>query len=229
MFAYIPARGGSKRIPKKNIKTLGNKPLICHTIEALIATNKLSGIAISTDSVEVREVVKKYSQVVVLDDRKPELCDDHSTFMDLVNKDLDRYCSHFKTTSVLFTLPTAALVTDSNYKEGIELFNKDNKSLVISVTPYECSAFFSFKDLGNGLVEPLFPDSFLIPTKDIPKTYYDSGCFYIFDKKLMEGKSKFLDLSPIQAVTLPKNIGIDLDNLEDWKRLEKEYACLTDK
>lgn len=226
MFAYIPARIGSKRIPEKNIKLLDSKPVLIHTIENLLKVPGLDGIAVSTDSEKVCDLISDISKVTCLNLRAKELSQDHSTFIDLVKYDLDRFTQKFKNDNVIFTLPTAALVSPHYFLEAITKFKNNPKGVVVSMTEYESSAYYAFSANSSGEMNALFPEAFYQSTQSIQKTYYDAGCFYLFDAKLMSKKNKFIDLNPIQSVILARNVGIDLDNPSDWERLEKNYFAM---
>lgn len=223
MFAYIPARIGSKRIPKKNIKLLGGKPLICNVIEELLKVADLKGIAVSTDSEEIVEVLSAYSKVVTLELRSSQLSNDTATFMDLVRHDLARYCEHFSSKEVVFTLPTSALVKDTYYAEGIKKFREAPQgALVMAVTEYSDSPFLSLVKKGE-YISPLFPEKYLLPTVKLDVCFKDSGCFYIFNKSEVADLEKFIDLSPILPLVLPNDVGIDLDTSKDWEKLESVF------
>jgi len=225
MFAYIPARGGSKRIPKKNIKKLGDKELILHTIDQLLEVSNLTGICVSTDDEEILAVVSKRKEVVTLNKRKASLANDTTSFADLINHDMERYFKHFNTDDVLFTLPTAALVSSNEYMSGIAKYYQDENpaGLVISVTQFNMSPFLALTEKNPGELKALFPDKYLLPTKDLSPCYMDSGCFYIFNRSEFLKHEKLIDLRPIKYVILPSNIGIDVDTEHDWSKLEKEY------
>lgn len=226
MFAYIPARIGSRRIPKKNIKLLDGVPIIERVIRTLAAIDGIQGIAVSTDSKEVIDLVKKLPKVVTLDLRDPKLSGDLAGFQDLIREDLPRYQKHFGTDSVLFTTATCALVPAELFQQGMEKFKKSgSQGLVISVTPHEVSAALALSEEANG-VKVWFPDQYLLPTKDLPKTYYDSGCFYILNLeqfKKSQPMQTLFDLKPVQMISLTPAMGIDVDTPEDWARLEAAY------
>lgn len=221
MFAYIPARGGSKRIPKKNIKLLDGTPLIIHVINNLKLIPELKGIAVSTDCPETITLLKDVENVTTLEPRDELLSNDQATFTDLINKDLPRFIEHFESSNILFTTATAALVKTESYLKGIQVFK--NNGLVMSVTNYDHSPFLALKKNSQNELIPLFPDSYTLPTKDLQPCYVDCGCFYIFNSKEFKNKEKLIDLSPIIPVILSSNEGIDLDTTEDWALLEAAY------
>ena len=229
MFAYIPARIGSRRIPKKNIKPLAGVPVIERVIRTLAKLDQIQGIAISTDSEEVVDLVKKLPKVATLGLRDSKLSGDLAGFQDLIREDLPRYQKHFGDDSVLFATATGALVPPAMFAEGVEKFKTSgSQGLVISVTPYEVSAALALSEEADG-VKVWFPEQYLLPTKDLPKTYYDSGCFYILNLKQFQANQPLqtlFDLKPVQLVPLSPEMGIDVDTPEDWERMEQAYRRL---
>lgn len=221
MFAYIPARGGSKRVPRKNIYPIAGKPMILHAIDHLLKVEGLSGIAVSTDDDEIISIVSNYnSKVHVLGKRSSEFANDSATFMDLVNHDIARFVEFYRDTDVLFVLPTSVLVTTSYYEQALKAFQLNSKGLLMSVVQNDQSPFLSFVQSGES-ISPLFPDKFLLPTKDLPQAFFDCGCFYAFNFGLMKGRQKFLDLTPVTPLVLPRTMGIDVDNYSDIEKLNE--------
>jgi N-acylneuraminate cytidylyltransferase len=221
MFAYIPARKGSKRIPGKNTKLLGGVPLIIHVINNLKLVSGLKGIAVSTDCSETLALVRDIDSVVTLGLRSLSLSDDDATFTDLIDNDLSRFIKHFNTENILFTTATAALVNPSSFEQGIQSYK--NTGLVMSVVGYNHPPFLALEEKVTGELLPLFPKSYLKPTKDLATCYVDCGCFYIFNSTEFGKKEKLIDLSPILPVKLSDKEGIDLDTPEDWKKLENIF------
>ena len=110
MFAYIPARGGSKRVPRKNIFMIQGKPLLSYVIENLKGVAELSGIAVSSEDEEILAIANS-NGAQTLGKRIHHLAHDMTTFMDLVNEDIMRFAEYFNDYDVLFVLPTSALIT----------------------------------------------------------------------------------------------------------------------
>jgi len=226
MFAYIPARIGSKRIPKKNIRLLGNKPVICHVIEQLSQVKELQGIAISTDSQDVIDIVAHYDKVVTLSLRKPEIADDKSTFMDLICNDLPRFQHYFQCDEVLFSLATSALITNNYFQQGIHQFKHNSHGLVMSVKalPRETALALTLNKQQELL--PLFPENYQKSTQELTPLYADAGGFYIFNANQLRHKKMFIELAPISPVILTDNIAIDVDVESDWQQLEQQYNAI---
>ncbi len=229
MFAYIPARGGSKRIPRKNVKLLGDKELILHVIDNLSKVDGLKGIAVSTDDQEIMEIVSTRTNVTTLGLRDKSTATDQSSFADLIKYDLPRFAKHFNDADILFTTATAALVSPKYYNEAISLFESNPTGLTLSVGSYNVSPYLAMIQQENNTLTPLFPDKYMLPTKDLPKSCFDCGCFYLFNAStFMElNCDKLIDLPHIHPVILPQSVAIDLDTPEDWKQLEKSYESIS--
>jgi CMP-N,N'-diacetyllegionaminic acid synthase len=220
MFAYIPARGGSKRVPRKNIYQIEGKPLLSHVIEHLKGVSGLTGIAVSSEDEEIINVAGK-NGAVTLEKRSEHLAKDMTTFMDLVNEDIERFAEHFNDRDVLFVLPTSILVTADYFNKAMETYYAHKRGLVISVAPANPSPLLSFMETESGELNPLFPEMFAKPTKDLPFTCVDSGNFYAFNLTDMKFKKMFIDLKPIHSVILPRDVGVDVDSMDDINTLKK--------
>jgi len=223
MFAYIPARIGSKRIPKKNIRLLDGKPMICHVIENLSKVHGLKGIAVSTDSEEIQAIVSGYKNVVTLALRHNEIATDDATFIDLIQHDLPRFQQYFMSNQVLFSLATSALIPDSLFQQGVNTFLSKSQGLVMSVKHLPSDTCLALQQTDSGHIEPLFPSNYAKPTKYLPKLVVDAGGFYIFNANDLKGLGMFIELKPITPVYLPERIGIDIDTEDDWQEMLKQY------
>jgi CMP-N-acetylneuraminic acid synthetase len=233
MIAYVPARGGSRRIPRKSVVDVGGLPMIVRVLANLTRISHLRGIGISTDDEQIASIVEAHHdcygpvEYTFLDPRDAELASDTASFMDLVDHDVDRYVQYYNDTDILFVLPTAVMVESKYYQYGIETYSLERAGLIISVVRNEQSPFLSFViDPSGGLV-PLYPDCFVKPTADLPIAFSDCGCFYIFNIDEMRGRSKFLDLQPIRAVELPTNVGVDVDTPDDLEKIRVNIQALT--
>tara|TARA_B100000900_G_C20488472_1_gene678509 strand:- start:32 stop:718 length:687 start_codon:yes stop_codon:yes gene_type:complete len=222
MFAYIPARIGSKRIPRKNIKILDGKPLIMHVIQNLSKLKSISGIAVSTDSNEIRNLCLKNRNVECLELRNQDLADDKTGFMELVKYDLPRYCDFFQENTFIFCLPTAILIKTIDFEKAIKDYNISKQGILISCVKYSISPYLAIEKQDHKYT-PLFPKHFSKDTASLPETFADAGCFYILNRKNINNAVRFIDMQPIVPFIIDKNKGIDLDNLSDWEHLKTVY------
>ena len=156
MFAYIPARSGSKRLPNKNIYPLNGIPLIQKVIYELKKLSFISNIYVSTDSNKIKKISEE-TGAICLDLRKKSLANDKAGFPDLIKHDLPRFIEHSNGDSkVLFTLATAALVTSSIYKKAHKKFSKFKPEILMSCEPYHSPIWWALKKEKNGFLSPIF-------------------------------------------------------------------------
>ena len=226
MFAYIPARIGSKRIPRKNIKILDNKPLIMHVIKNLSKSKAINGIAVSTDSMEIKKLCSKNSRVECLELRDENLADDKTGFMELVKYDLPRFCDFFQDDTFIFCLPTAILIESIDFEKAIEKYNKEKANgILISCVKYSISPYLAIEKREHNYT-PLFPKHYSTDTSELPETIADAGCFYILNRRNIKNAIRFIDMRPIIPFIINKDKGIDLDDISDWEHLISTYKTL---
>lgn len=224
MFAYVPARGGSKRIPRKNLRLLGGKPVLEHVLDALAAVEGLSGIGVSSEDPEVLALAERHPAARVLGPRDARLADDRTDFRTLLVEDAPRFAHAFGDEGVLFVLATAALVPTESYGEALALHRERPAGLVLAVTEYAQPPFLALAGDPSRDLEPLFRERYLEPTASLPRCYVDSGCFYALELARAQEVAMFLDLRPVRGVVLPPGVGIDVDTEADWARLEEAHA-----
>ena len=133
MIAYIPARGGSKRIPQKNIKLLGGRPVLARIIEVLKSLEFVKKVCVSTDDLKIQEIaIQSGAETGEL--RAKELSDDYVNFITLIRKDVPRFAGDSE--DILFALPTAALIQKKHYCEAFEIYKKSSPQLLMAAVDY---------------------------------------------------------------------------------------------
>lgn len=229
MFAYIPARGGSKRIPHKNIKQLGDKPIIAHVINALKKLDFIDAIYVSTDDPEIKEVAELYG-AECHDLRSDELANDISGFIDLIHKDVPRYSKlNGGDDEVLFVLATAALVPASVYQDAYKVYREHQPQILMSCEAYGTSPFWAMVEKSDGFWEPIFPNKVLTNSQDLPKTLVDAGLFYFFQlSSLMKYESVKIVDKLMPYLVEDAYLG-DIDTPKDWQELELQYKQLVEQ
>lgn len=223
-IAIITARGGSKRIPRKNIKDFLGKPIIAYSIETALKANLFEEVMVSTDDEEIAEIAKQYGAKIPFM-RSAKNSDDHSTTADVIVEVLNEY----KKLNKIFDYgcciyPTAPLIQASKLQEAYALLQSQNADSVIPIVAFSFPIQRSLQIQNNKLsmVEPQFLNT---RSQDLPKRYHDSGSFYWFNiqkflqkKKLITPNSCGLELSELEVQ--------DIDNLSDWKLAELKYQVL---
>ncbi len=219
MIAYVPARGGSKRIPRKNIKLLGGKPIIAHVIETIKSLDFISNVCVSTDDIEIQDIAIKYgAETGAL--RIPKLADDFVDFITLVKEDVPRFANN--TNDILMILPTAALVQKDLYYNAYAVYQEKSPHILMSTIEYPISPLWAMVQDNNGYCKAVHPEFIKMRSQDLPRTCVDAGLFYMM--KLEEIRSAdSLTAEKLLSYNVPPDIVVDVDTPSDWEQLEILY------
>lgn len=222
--AIIPARGGSKRIPNKNIKLFLGKPIIFYSIAVAIKSQLFNRIIVSTDSEEIADYAKSQgAEVPFL--RPAELADDFSGTNDVVAHALEYCALDSEGGDVDYgccIYPTSPLLSSEALVSGYNLIKDNDSDYVVSVCEFDFPIQRAVKIDENNLVVPDDPAAMLMRSQDLPSRYHDAGQFYWGDR------SAFIEKKPIwsastKAVVLPASLVQDIDTEEDWTLAEIKY------
>lgn len=220
--AIITARGGSKRIPKKNIKEFCGKPIIAYSIEAALKSGIFDEVMVSTDSEEIVEVARYYGANVPFM-RSEASSNDYATTADVIEEVLRTYedCGK-KFDSFACIYPTAPFVTDVKLSEAMNLL--EGADAVISVVKFSFPPQRAFI-VRDGNVVYQYPQYERSRSQDLESIYHDCGQFYICDtEKFMEKHS--LILPQTRPYILPEEEVQDIDTISDWEIAEAKYTVL---
>ena len=222
--AIIPARGGSKRIARKNIKNFQGKPLIAYSIEVAIASKLFDKIIVTTDDKEIATIAKAYgAEVPFL--RPKELSDDYTGTEDVVTHTLDFLEQNNELYDYVCTIyATAPLLQEKYLIEGLEKLKNSTAINTFSSTSMPFPIQRTFKLNSNGRCEMFTPKHYMTRSQDLEEAYQDAGQFYwkrlnSESKEIMFGKDSI-------PIILPRHLVQDIDTLEDWKRAEIMYKVL---
>ena len=216
ILAIIPARGGSKGIPKKNIKLLNGKPLICYTIDVARAIFAESDICVSTDDDEIIETVEKYGLKVPFK-RPAELATDTATSNDVLLHALDFYESKGIFYNIIVLLqPTSPLRTEQHVKEAIALCRQD-LDMVVSVKESHAPVVLC-RENESGYLEMTFNKT--ATRRQAMQPYYEyNGAIYVINVEALRNKGISSFEKKVKYV-MPANLSVDIDNHDDWKMAE---------
>ncbi len=224
-LALIPARGGSKRIPRKNIKAFHGKPIIAYSIETALSSGLFDEVIVSTDDQEIAEVAKQYGASVPFI-RPADLSDDHATTVEVIKHAINDFKNKgLEIDQVCCIYATAPFVQKDFLVEGFEAIEKKGFSLAFAATEFSFPIQRALRRLENGGVEMLQPEHLVTRSQDLEPAYHDAGQFYW-------GKAQaFLDDIPIfseqsYAVNLPHYLVQDIDTPADWIRAELLFKAL---
>ncbi len=222
IFAYIPARAGSKRISRKNIRALGGIPVLVRVIENL-RSGGLTNIAVSTDDDETAKIALA-AGAITLEKRARHLSDDKTDFLGLVREDVPRYAEYFGTSNVLFSLATAGLVPATIYAEAVRVFDSTQPAVLLAVCRFPISPFWTLVRRNNGRGwMPLFSKESRWPSHMHPETRVDAGLFFALDLERTRNLSSLLEADPLDVFDVPEEIAVDVDTEDDWTELERRY------
>jgi len=221
-ICIIPARGGSKRIPKKNIRDFCGKPMIAHSIEAAKASGVFDRIVVSTDSDEIAAVAKAQGAEILM--RSAELSDDYTTSETVFNHILEQLKKEDDTLEYACQLfATAPFVLPRFLREGLEKLKEAGATTAFPVAafPYPIQRALKINEAGS--LEMFWPENREARTQDLPEAYYDAGQFYWVDGCKYEGVTYAPDAVP---VLFPPHLVHDIDTPEDWERAELMFKAL---
>ena len=218
-IAIITARGGSKRIPKKNIRRFCGKPIIAYSIEAAKNSGLFDVVMVSTDSKDIASIARKYGAEVPFM-RSEQNSSDFATTNDVLEEVLDKYAESGLTFDMMACIyPTAPFININRLKEAYTLVNNDNNS-VMAVTQY---SFPPQRGLiiKSGKMVYREEEHRLTRSQDLEPIYHDAGQFYFYRIK----ENRFID-DDYAAVILPEIEVQDIDNISDWEIAELKYQLL---
>lgn len=217
--AVIPARGGSKRIPRKNIKDFCGKPMIAWSIEAAEASGLFDYIIVSTDDTEIADVAKQRGAEVPFM-RPAEISNDHAGTTEVIAHATQWALRQgWPVSAVCCIYATAPFVQVEDLKRGLEALESGDWAYAFTVTDFAAPIFRSFKQTAEGGLEMFFPEHFSTRSQDLPTALHDAGQFYWGrPSSWIEGKRIF-DRHSIPVV-IPRWRVQDIDTQDDWKRAE---------
>ena len=223
-ICIIPARGGSKRIPRKNIKLFHGKPLIAYSIEVALASGVFSDVFVSTDDEEIAKVAKEYGAKVPFM-RSKELSDDFASSGDVVQDAIERVQKMGVEFEYVCTIYATAPLLEKEYLlEGFERLKNSNARMAFSVTSMPFPIQRTFKITQEGRCKMFTPEHFQTRSQDLEEAYQDAGQFY-WQKVGVEAKDIAFGSESIPII-LPRYLVQDIDTPEDWQRAEVAYAVL---
>ena len=219
IVAIIPARGGSKGIPRKNIRLLAGKPLIAYSIEAALNSKYINRIIISTEDKEIADISRKYGAEVI--ERPEELAKDNSQTIDVVKHVLENLKKNESYTPDIIALlqPTSPLRTKEDIDNGIELFVNNKCGSVISVCEAIHPVYWTF--IIEKYLKPIFNWKYFLNKRrqDLPKTYILNGAVYITSFDNLYKYNSFFNRKIIPYIMQSKN-SIDIDEKVDFEFVE---------
>ena len=225
IIAVIPARGGSKRIPRKNIKNFHGKPIIAYSIEAAINSGCFDKVVVSTDDLEIAEIAKKNGAVVPYI-RPSNISDDYTGTNAVVSHAIQWFFEQGETVEYACCIyATAPFLSPKYILEGFNNIQKGGINFSFSVTTFAFPVQRSLR-IKDNCVEPIWSDFILKRSQDLEEAYHDAGQFYWGTSKAFINKYEMFSFGSLPVV-IPRYLTQDIDTLEDWEFAEVIFRVLT--
>ena len=219
-IAIITARGGSKRIPKKNIKEFCGKPIIAYSIEAAVASGLYDEVMVSTDSEEIAAVARQYGASVPFL-RSEATSNDFATTRDVLLEVLDAYAARGEQFDMMTCLyPTAPFITSAKLTDAVQRMTESDADALMPVVAYSFPPQRAMV-IRDGCLEYQYPEHRNTRSQDLEPIYHDCGQFYVYRT------ASFIDATAgsgkLIPMPMPEEETQDIDNLSDWVLAEIKY------
>lgn len=229
-IAIIPARGGSKRIPRKNIRKFCGKPIIAYSIEAAARSKLFSEIMVSTEDEEIAKISIQYGAKVPFF-RSIKNADDFTGPGDVIYEVLDEYNKRdcvFENVCCIYA--TAPLISQKRLIEGYNLLASADFDMVFPVAKFNHPVWRSLKMNNDFHVEMNFPENEAKRSQDLPDAFYDAGQFYWLHSANMHTLKNKNVLGHKRGAIILNDLEVqDIDTLDDWAMAEIKFNYLRDK
>ena len=224
-IAIIPARGGSSRIPRKNIREFHGKPIIAYSIDAARESKCFERVVVSTDDEEIAAIARKFGAEVPF--RRPHwLADAHTGTMDVVKHAVDTLEASgaaFEWTCCIYA--TAPFLSADFLAEGLRRLRECGRSFAFSVVRFEYPIQRALRTLADGSLDAIWPEHRGSRSQDLEPAFHDAGQFYWGRTRAFQERRELFSSESIPIV-LPRQLAHDIDTLEDWANAELTFAAL---
>lgn len=220
-LAIIPARGGSKRIPRKNVKPFLGKPMLAYSIEAALSTGQFDEVMVSTDDDEIAEVARQYGAKVPFM-RTPATANDYATLADVMKEVLTEYKNRgqeFDNSCLI--LATCPMLQSQDISSAYERLTSSDFTIVYPVVLFSYPIWRCLDLAEDGSMRRHWPEFENSRSQDLPKQYHDTGTFYWYkNAEWLAGNVK------IGGIEVDETTIQDIDTETDWKLAEMKYKLL---
>ncbi|MDX1988734.1 MAG: pseudaminic acid cytidylyltransferase [Candidatus Obscuribacter sp.] len=224
-IAIIPARGGSKRIPKKNIRPFNGKPIIAYSIEAALQASCFDAVVVSTDEAEIADVAVAYGASVPFL-RSPENSNDHAGLAEVALEVLERYEKEIAPVEKFcLILATAPFISGERIKAGYKALSDSGMDAAVPVVRFSYPPQRGFRVDDQGRASMLHPEHYASRSQDLEPVFHDCGQFYWIKKETLLNEKRFFAANTA-AIELPESEVQDIDTEEDWKIAELKFELL---
>ena len=224
-LAIIPARGGSKRIPRKNIKDFLGKPIIAYSIEAALKSNLFDEVMVSTDDQEIAQVALKYGAKVPFL-RSSENANDNATIYDAIKEVMAYYSKQGCTSNIISCIfATAPFINEKILKQGFNKVIKQGFDSAFTIQKFNYPIFRALQKNENGNLEMFWNEYLNTRSQDLPDAFHDAGQFYIAKTSALLSEKTFFTKNSV-GIELSTEEALDIDTEEDWRFAEILYKTL---
>ena len=224
-IAIITARGGSKRIPRKNIKEFMGKPMITYAIDAALKSNVFDEVMVSTDDFEIAEIAKKNGAKVPFM-RSKKTANDMAMTYDVLEEVIDEYQKigrNFDNLACIY--PCVPFLKSETLQNAYQIFINSNCDTLVPVVKFSFPIQRAFRIDENNFLQYREPENMLKRSQDLEPMFHDVGMFYFCkidemkrNKKLIGNKAAYIEMDEMQIQ--------DIDNVSDWKMAEMKYRIM---
>lgn len=226
-IAMITARGGSKRIPYKNIKDFCGKPILAYSIESALQSGIFDEVMISTEDGEIARIAQNYGAAFPFK-RSDRMADDHATTIDVMLEVVECYQKlGIYPDTVCCLYPTAPFVTAQKLKDAYNLFQSSGAQALIPIVKFSFPPQRSFV-VCDGYLEFKWKEYELSRSQDLETYYHDAGQFYMIRTDVMKREHTLVPEKTIPLICSEMEVQ-DIDNLEDWNIAEIKYQAMVGK
>ena len=223
-LCIIPARGGSKRIPRKNVRNFSGKPIISYSIQAALNSGLFKEVMVSTEDRIIADIALQYGASVPFY-RSEENADDYATTLEVIEEVIEKYQVEGKEfDNICCIYPTAPFVSANKLKEAFRLLKDQKYDVVVPVVAFSFPIQRSLK-LKNGKLSYCFPTYENSRSQDLEKIYHDSGQFYFLNTGRLKVNNSMIPANS-GAVIISEFEAQDIDTESDWKLAELKYELL---
>jgi len=222
-LAIIPARGGSKRIPRKNVKLFLGKPIIAYSIEIALKSGLFTEVMVSTDDQEIADIAIKYGASVPFL-RSDKNSDDYATTIDVLKEVIIKYGDEDKIFDYACCIyPTAPLINIADLSRGYDYLRFDQPNSVFPIVAFNYPIWRGFEINEHNIPRLVWPEHLNTRSQDLKKVYHDAGQWYWFNPATL---STTLFTNNSKTIVLDETQVQDIDNLTDWQIAEIKFQLL---
>lgn len=228
VLAVVPARGGSKRIPRKNVVNFCGRPMIAWPIQAIRDSGVVDEIIVSTDSLEIREIAQQWGASAPFE-RPDHLSGDHVGTAEVTRHALEWFVdNHGAPDYVLTVYPTAVFISAADIANAVSLIEREGTDIVFSGAEFPAPIQRAFFIDENGIARMFHPENYSKRSQDLVPAYHDAGQFYLVRTDVaMRGQS--FNERPASLYVIPRDRVVDIDTPEDLRIAERLFESFSNK